>query len=264
MISPYRLDFMAKLLWLEALNGKYDKQRAKCLYEAHLLAFSNYLLVEPGQPDKKGLHCYYNSFREIHSVIQEMENELVELGDPIPVDGKRMAMDGAHRISTAIYFKKNIEVYEVDKIIPNQYDFLFFRKRCLREKYLLEMVEKYISVRVCRLYRIESDKARGSLLKKIYKLCAPVYMKKMETGEYAVLIDCLWIEENERRQTMKQLLGDSFMEGKEKIAGWIEENRAALCAQTRWFNYRKNWKKCSGKLFGYLKAKIKWLIRKPN
>lgn len=264
LITPYRIDFMVKLLWLESMDGKYDRERARCLYEAHLLAFSNYLVVEPGQPEKKGLDCYYDSFHRIYSAMSEMEHELVKLGNPIPVDGKGMAMDGAHRISTAIHFKKKIEIYQVDKIISNQYDFLFFRKRCLEEKYIIEMVEKYLSMRVCRLYRIEKDKVSRRQIKKIYKFCAPVYMKKMKTGDYMVLVDCLWIETYRKREVTEQLLGDSYMEEKEEIIGWIEENKAALCAQGRWFQYRKAWKKYTGIGSIYLKVGIKRLIGRTN
>ena len=39
LISPYRLDFMAKLLWIEAFEGRFDKTDADKLYEAHLQAF---------------------------------------------------------------------------------------------------------------------------------------------------------------------------------------------------------------------------------
>lgn len=264
LISPYRFDFMAKLLWLDSIHGKYDRHSAQSLYEAHLLAFSNYLVVEPGQSEKKGLDCYYTTFQNIHSAVSEMNDQIIRIGNPIPVDGKNMPLDGAHRISTALYFNKRVEIYRVDKMIHNKYDFLFFRKRCLHEKYLLEMVEKYISMHICRLYCIQKTQSSRSKMKKVYNQCAPVYIKKMKSGEWIVILDGIWSEKNGGYETAEQLLGNRFIEGQKEIASWIEKNRVEISAQKRWYKYSEKWKVFFGKFLVCLKRAIKRLLRKPN
>ena len=239
LISPYRLDFMAKLLWIEAFEGRGDKAEADKLYEAHLQAFSSGTMAEPGKPEKKGLNRYYDSFSQICSVVRETECETIEYGDPIPVDGKHMAMDGSHRICAAVFYEKKVPIYQVFRAIPNKYDYLFFQNRYLGETDILKMVKKYVSLCECRLFLLDKAYANRRRIKKIYRECAPVYMKRMSSGEVWIILDGIWTNKNGKEARVQQLLGEDYLEGTEEIVNRIREWESQLLFQRRGYAYKK-------------------------
>lgn len=234
LISPYRLDFMAKLLLLAAKNGTYDKKRADDLYKKHLEAFSNRLMIESGQDEKRGIQNYLDTFEQIASTTREDSNTLVQLGNPIPVDAKYMAMDGAHRISTAIFYQKRILVYFFDKKLPNKYDFLFFRKRFLAETYIIEMVKKYVDMRKCCVYTLPAGILEDKMYRKIYKAYSPVYMKKLKSGKTTMLLDCQWIEEHGECSEIEELQKYEAwrIDSRKEIIKYLEDNESELIWQS--------------------------------
>lgn len=262
LISPYRLDFMAKLLLLDSFDGKYEQKQAAKLYEEHLLKFSNHLMMEPGQCDKKGLACYWNTFQEIRSRLQYTDEEVLDMGNPIPIDGKHMAMDGAHRISAAIYYGKKIGIYQVNKRIRNKYDFLFFRKRCLREDYIVEMVKKYVSMRSCRLYRLKKTQVNRRLRKKIYKEASPVYMKQLPK-ELVVIVDTDWLEQFGEKRGIEDLPGTDYLKETADILRFLDNRQQELTGQGRFYKYKSKWRIFWRKNWSYSKIKIKQLLGKP-
>lgn len=262
LISPYRLDFMAKLLWIEALEGKADQAQADQLYEAHLLAFSNGLMIEPGQAGKKGLERYCAAFSRICAGMREAEGELVKLGDPIPVDGKHMPMDGAHRISAAIYYKKRLPVYRVHKVIPNKYDYRFFQKRYLDEAYILMMVETYVSMRNCRLYMFEKKMDRG-FCRRVYKECAPVYMKKVISGELLLVVDCGWIEKSGKAAQLDSWLGDHYVKETDAILGELAAWREKLLIHENGYACKKRMGTLGGRCWNRFRTCVKRLLGRP-
>ena len=263
LISPYRLDFMAKLLWIEAFEGRGDKAEADKLYEAHLQAFSSGTMVEPGKPEKKGLNRYYDSFSKICSVVRETECETIEYGDPIPVDGKYMAMDGSHRICAAVFYEKKVPIYQVFRAIPNKYDYLFFQNRYLGETDILKMVKKYVSLCECRLFLLDKAYANRRRIKKIYRECAPVYMRKIKSCECFVIIDRNWIERYTNPWVTEELLGTQFVEGTEAILECISDREAELLKRDSLYEYRKKWGMFCKKHLEFFKRRIKQLLGKP-
>ena len=263
LLSPYRIDFMAKLLWIEAIYGTYDRDKAEKIYKEHLLAFSNHLMTEPGQPEKKGFESYLDRFRSICMVAAATAEDRLEIGNPIPVDSKNMAMDGAHRISAAVYYQKRVQVYRVAKEIPNRYDYHFFRKRYLEEKYLLEMVEKYVTLRPCRLYLLQSGELKRSLRKSVVKECAPVYMKKMRSKEVWIILDLTWLEKNGKTGRAEELLGTSYLEGAQIILLCMKARRKDLLMQERGYWYKKRLGIFCGMCRAYLKVLVKGLLGRP-
>ncbi|MFW5650785.1 MAG: lipopolysaccharide biosynthesis protein [Acetivibrio ethanolgignens] len=233
LISPYRLDLMAKLLLLTAKNGTYDRKRADDLYKKHLEAFSNRLMIESGQNEKRGLQKYLDTFEQIASTTREDSNTLVQLGNPIPVDAKYMAMDGAHRISTAIFYEKRLLVYLFDKKLPNKYDFLFFRKRFLAETYIIEMAKKYVDMRKCCLYTLPAGILEDKEFRKIYDEYAPVYMKKLNSGKIIMLLDCQWIKEHGEGSKIEELQKYAVwrIDSGKEIIKYLEDKEAELIWQ---------------------------------
>ena len=258
-ISPYRLDFMSKLLWIESTEGKFDRDVAEKLYEAHLLAFSNYVMIEPGQPEKKGLERYLDTFNKICKATRLTEGDLVSIGYPIPIDEKNMAMDGAHRICAAIYYKKRIPVYLVHMEVPNKYDYRFFRSRFLREDYILMMVKKYISLRECRLYIIHKEQIHMER-DKLYGELVPLYMRELRTGELFLIFDMFWMRQEGKEKMLLECLGDYFTEGTDSIIHQINQKENELLI----YEIGYEWKRKIGIFYGmccaYFKVWIKRLL----
>ena len=263
LISPYRLDFMTKLLWIEAFEGRLDKAEADKLYETHLQAFSNGTMLEPGKPEKRGLNRYFDTFSRICSMVRETKCETIEIGDPIPVDGKYMAMDGSHRICSAIFYGKRVPIFQVYKEIPNKYDFLFFRKHYLGEADILKMVKKYVSLCECRLFLLDKAYAHRRLIKKIYHQCAPVYMRKIKSGECFVIVDRTWTERYTNAGLTEELLGTQFVEGAEAILNCLADQEEELLKQDFLYEYRKKWGIFYKMNWEFLKRRIKQLLGKP-
>lgn len=263
LISPYRLDYMAKLLWIEASERTFDKIDAVKLYEAHLLAFSNGMMIEPGQSEKRGLDRYCTTFSRICAGMRETEDELVKMGNPIPVDGKRMAMDGAHRISAAIYYKKRLPVYRVYKVIPNKYDYRFFQRRYLEEEYILTMVAKYASMRSCRLYIFGKKEAGRDFCRRVYRECAPVYMKRAVSGELLLMIDCGWMEKGGKSEQLYQWLGNNYEEKKDAILCELEVWKERLLIHERGYACKKRLGMLWGRCWNRFKTCAKRLIGRP-
>lgn len=262
LFSPYRLDFMAKLLQMDAADGNYEQSLADKLYEEHLLAFSSWL-AEPGQPEKKGIDSYLHAFEEICANIKNTEKTLINIGDPIPIDGKHMAMDGSHRICAAAYYGKKVPVYQVHKEIPNKYDFLFFRNRHLDEAYILELIKKYVSMRECRLYLFHEGKGYSKLRKRIYKKCAPVYMKRVSSGEVYIIIDRSWMKQYGNENMAEELLGTHFIDGAKAILNCLESEETKLAKQGRLYKHRKRFDIRYRKCWEYMKRSMKQLLGKP-
>lgn len=262
LFSPYRLDFMAKLLQIEAADGNYKQSLADKVYEEHLLAFSRWL-EEPGQTEKKGIESYLHAFKEICAAIKNTDKTLIELGNPIPIDGKHMAMDGAHRICAAAYYGKKVPVYQVHKEIPNKYDFLFFRKRHLDEVYILELVKKYVLMRECRLYLLNEVQGYSKLKKRIYRKCAPVYMKRISSGEVYIIIDRTWMKQYGDENMAEELLGTHFIDGAKAILNCLESEEAELTKQSRLYKQRKRIGIRHRKCWEYMKKSMKQLLGKP-
>ena len=194
LISPWRLDFMAKLILADGYFHLYDEKKAMLLYKKHLLAFSDGILIEKGQSEKRGLKKYCSVYYQILDLVKEKKSVLIDDWPSIPVDHNYLALDGAHRISAAIYFEKKVRLYHINFVAPEygRYDASFFRKQCLDETYILEMVYRYIQMRKCELLVVKDMKKEG--IQQIYEQYAPVYIKDWKQS-HIVIIDTEWIEE---------------------------------------------------------------------
>lgn len=263
LISPYRMDLMAKLLWILACHGAYDRQEAERIYEDHLLAFSHHRMREWGQQEKCGIEQYRDTFQSICTAVRETKSSRIQVGYPIPVDGKQMAMDGAHRISAAIYYHKRVPIYRVSKVIPNKYDYHFFRKRYMEEGYLLRMVEKYVTLRTCRLYMFRNRELNKILGTQIDRECAPVYVKKIRAGETWILLDEEWLERNGKVRQAEKLLGNRFLRGTEVILQTINERRSDLLMQGCGYTCRKKIGVFCGRHWDGVKILVKRLLGRP-
>ena len=187
LIHPWRLDFMAKLLFLDGICDAKMQAAGEEIYKKHLIAFSNGTLAEKGQKDKKGFGKYYDTFYSLWNYCSEEKEQIVEKWPSVPVDRDYLPMDGAHRIACAIKNKKQIKIYHIDFVAPEycRYDFKYWRAQFLDEHYIVEMVKKYCAVRPVRLLEIEDGSQR--LCEAIYGSCVPVYMNLIGSKTIVVL-----------------------------------------------------------------------------
>ena len=185
LIHPCRLDFMAKLLYLDGMEDEIENP-GKDIYEKHLIAFSDGRMIEKGQEGKKGLQKYMDTFRSLWESVSKYEGEILDIWPSVPVDSGYLAVDGAHRVSCAIKAQKKIRVYYIHFEAPEycRYNFLYCRKKYLDEHYILEMVKKYCSIRQTSL--IVSSEADNKIWEKIYHSYTPVYMNRVKGQTIAV------------------------------------------------------------------------------
>lgn len=215
LILPSRFDFMAKLIYLDSLNGNYDKERSYEIYKNHILAFGGRKIKEAGNPSKDSIEKYLDVFHSLNDAINSANEKSTDKNStgentanmsstkddslwcqdiPIPIDLNFMALDGAHRISSAYGKKQAIVVYYLkDYVFPYRYDYLFFRLRLVPESMILEMALKYNQLKPLTLFKITYK----NLLKlpfflftlKCQKVLSPVYMLKISSKSFFIVSD---------------------------------------------------------------------------
>lgn len=204
LITPDRIDFMAKLLWLDAKHNKYNLRLAYKIYVSHIGVFTKGLFIEQGQPNKQGIDQYLSQFDYIDDIVASLDENTAQLGTPIPVTKDFMALDGAHRISACIYYNKKLPIYYLkDKYSNNIYNYAYFRKGYMSEKYILEMVKKYISLRSCTLWiGYEEKSGICSYLKTGHWV---VYEKRMDHKQVLLITDNKILGLSEDKDYIKKL-----------------------------------------------------------
>lgn len=141
LLKPERIDLIAKLQFLKYIDHKISFSFVEELYEAHLKAFNgNKKCSEAGNNQKNNLEDYIQSFKKTAKDIKD--NGFDPDKSMIPVGENNVLLDGAHRTASAIYFHKKINIIRFEGIKEN-YNYLFFRKNLLDEKYLDYMVTEY-------------------------------------------------------------------------------------------------------------------------
>lgn len=145
LLTPSRIDLIAKIKFLDNIDKNLGCQFISDLYEAHLKAFNgNNNCSEAGDDNKNNLADYINSFiKTANSIEKEGFNSNASL---IPVGKNNVLLDGAHRTASAIYFDKKVEVIKFEDINEN-YNYKFFEKNLLNEKFLDYMVLEYCKLK---------------------------------------------------------------------------------------------------------------------
>ena len=106
LITPERIDLMAKWIYIYHREKNLNMESARELYMHHIEAFSNGTFIEPGTEDKNSIEKYFDEFdRIIDSVKENGFDEAVSL---VPVGKDGVLLDGSHRCAACAYFNKNI------------------------------------------------------------------------------------------------------------------------------------------------------------
>lgn len=127
LLSPLRLDLGAKLYYIRCRAQGRSMDLARDLYDAHIQAFQDGIVVEPGQRDKAGLEVYRQRFDQLIDSFAagDFDPERAYL----PVDGRGMILDGAHRLACAVYFGQPVQVARLPQVQGHPFGYWFFRSR---------------------------------------------------------------------------------------------------------------------------------------
>lgn len=146
LITPSRLDLIAKWMYIEFKERNIRSSFGKDLYAQHIEAFSLGSFTEMGSPEKNSLYKYTSSFDSLIDSIKK--NGLNVAKSIIPVGNSGIPLDGSHRIAACAYFDTPITIA---KVLPAKqesvYDYSFFLKRGLSVDCVDAMVLEYTKIK---------------------------------------------------------------------------------------------------------------------
>ena len=124
------------------------------------------------------------------------------------------------------------------------------------------MVETYVSMRNCRLYMFEKKMDRG-FCRRVYKECAPVYMKKVISGELLLVVDCGWIEKSGKAAQLDSWLGDHYVKETDAILGELAAWREKLLIHENGYACKKRMGTLGGRCWNRFRTCVKRLLGRP-
>lgn len=131
LLSGYRLDLAFKLLYLKMrrLNPVYGT----LLYLEHIKAFSFGTFKEPNNDEKTSKESFLEVFNQLSETISEKGFDREK--SLLPLSNRGFIRNGAHRLSAAIFAKKNVFCIETED--PGRpFDYRFFYERAVAPEYL--------------------------------------------------------------------------------------------------------------------------------
>jgi hypothetical protein len=142
VINSNRIDIIAKYIFAKSLVENKNVDWAKEVYAEHLRAFNNF--HEADSSNKTSLEDYISAF---DSVINSIKSKGF---DPdisiVPLSQNGVAIDGGHRVAASMLFNAPIKAAFIKRNDPI-YDWNFFSKKGLDEKYLDYLTFEYIKLK---------------------------------------------------------------------------------------------------------------------
>lgn len=133
LISKYRYDIFVKYFYVQSYINNKNLELATNIYLDHIKAFNNFF-----EPDGKKNSCedfLYKFNKLIDSMLINGFSKSI-----IPISKTGIPIDGAHRLSVALYLKCNVK-FAVFDLLDGKYDRHFFANRGMNKKYL-EIIDK--------------------------------------------------------------------------------------------------------------------------
>ena len=139
LISKYRYDVFIKYYYVKSFLTKNNYVLAKNIYLNHIKSFNNFL-----EPDgkKSGPDAFIKKFDILINNIKE--NGIDRTIIPITKNGE--IIDGAHRLSVALYLKLKIK-FAIFDLLDANYNRDFFIKRGFDIKYA-EIIDREVVDRI--------------------------------------------------------------------------------------------------------------------
>lgn len=108
LLSAHRMDFYAKLLYIDHFVKDLDMSYARQVYLAQVRAVTGNTNSEKGNPQKDTGEKFITVFNKlIEDISKNGFDSNISL---IPVDADGYVVDGAHRVSIAAYFNKTVTI----------------------------------------------------------------------------------------------------------------------------------------------------------
>lgn len=142
LLTENRFDIIAKYIYIE--NKMSDCKHGKKLYLDHIRAMTKNSFIEAGNVRKNSAEAFCNAFDEL--ILDIGTHGYREEYIPIPVDENMNILDGSHRTATCLYYNCPIKIVKLPVKLSTGYDYKYFRKNGLNEKYLDEMILRYIEL----------------------------------------------------------------------------------------------------------------------
>lgn len=135
LVSKYRYDVFIKYYYVQAYITKNNYNLAKEIYLNHIKSFNNF--TEPDGRKNNSKDFIYNFNNLINSVKATGINKTI-----IPITKQGEIIDGAHRLSIALYLNLKIQFVVFDLLDAN-YDKTFFVNRGFNLDYA-QIIDKEI------------------------------------------------------------------------------------------------------------------------
>lgn len=118
LLVPNRLDIIAKMIWIQAVDTGENISFADEIYEQSIRAITCGTCVENGKEDEKGnLNQFKIVFKQLFAEIKK--NGFDEAKSVIPVGDNSTIMDGAHRIAIAAYLDIKVPIVRLNGLTAN-------------------------------------------------------------------------------------------------------------------------------------------------
>ena len=144
LILSDRIDLIAKMQYLDSLEKHMDTKFFVNQYKSTIEAFTDGSYTEQGAPEKNNFEKYRKAF---HNIYNSTKKEGFKQGvSVIPTTTQNVILDGAHRTAAAAYLNKKVAISEITGASCS-YNYKFFRKKALDERYLDNMVFEYAKMK---------------------------------------------------------------------------------------------------------------------
>lgn len=178
-ITSNRFDLMAKYLYVKHFHIKKYTNFFIELYKSHINTF-NGCYEYPGT--KNNINDFIQSF---DNLILSIKNNNFNNDFPIPIGNNNVIINGAHRIVTSYFLKKNIYFQYQNKVAcPYNYSFFLNRKKfpSLQPIYADTMALEYINInsniRIMCLYPKAYNINNINIIKNIISTYGNIYYEK--------------------------------------------------------------------------------------
>lgn len=144
LLVSERLDLAAKVLYIKSRESGQVVPFVRDCYVKHIEAFSYGTFKEGGSIEKDSIEKYFATFDQLIDGIKFSDFDKEK--SVVPVGKDNIILDGAHRVSVALYFNKKVPIirFPEEKVT---YDADYFRKHLLDGQCLDFLVLEYAKLK---------------------------------------------------------------------------------------------------------------------
>tara|TARA_B100001057_G_C22846689_1_gene949336 strand:+ start:777 stop:2237 length:1461 start_codon:yes stop_codon:yes gene_type:complete len=141
LLKSYTFDLAFKLFYLEYKNKNLSL--ARLVYYSHIRAYNFFKVKEYGNLKKNTLEDFEKFFIKTYESIKNNGFDLQKSVIPLTYD--KNYLNGSHRISSSIFFKKKIHVLNTNLENFLITDFNFFFKKAVKPHIIEKVLKSYIN-----------------------------------------------------------------------------------------------------------------------